>query len=286
MPTVCLPAERVAAPLHCASRRSRRLVAQLLALMDGFEPADNVIVIGATNRPDDIDPCEGSFASPDRVPGRRGSIQPTCGVRRTHPPLAGAARRLLGATRSRSILAATTAELPVDLRRSRSAGSAVFRLTPDAAIDRWLHIGCVHCYFRRWRVAQGANPRRTAEPSNAPDRIRTCDLRFRRLPLDPAGFRFAMRNTPAPSHRCSANVAMGRVSAGLGRIVSPGRIAFVPLCAATFHLRDLDGRALLLFAQGRSERDADFRSSVSSRASAWPERLGRPHPWESGCGVP
>ena len=34
---------------------SRRVVAQLLALMDGFTSADNVVVIAATNRPQDID---------------------------------------------------------------------------------------------------------------------------------------------------------------------------------------------------------------------------------------
>lgn len=36
---------------------SRSVVAQLLTLMDGFKPSTNVIVIAATNRPDDIDPA-------------------------------------------------------------------------------------------------------------------------------------------------------------------------------------------------------------------------------------
>lgn len=34
---------------------SRRVVAQLLTLMDGFRPVDNLVVIAATNRPEDID---------------------------------------------------------------------------------------------------------------------------------------------------------------------------------------------------------------------------------------
>lgn len=36
---------------------SKRLVAQLLTLMDGFDGDDNVVVIAATNRPDDIEPA-------------------------------------------------------------------------------------------------------------------------------------------------------------------------------------------------------------------------------------
>ena len=35
----------------------RRVVAQLLALMDGMETRGKVVVIGATNRPDSIDPA-------------------------------------------------------------------------------------------------------------------------------------------------------------------------------------------------------------------------------------
>lgn len=34
---------------------SRRVVAQLLTLMDGFRPDQNVVVVAATNRPQDID---------------------------------------------------------------------------------------------------------------------------------------------------------------------------------------------------------------------------------------
>lgn len=36
---------------------SKRVVAQLLSLMDGFKPDANVVVIATTNRPDDIDPA-------------------------------------------------------------------------------------------------------------------------------------------------------------------------------------------------------------------------------------
>ncbi len=38
-----------------AHEAAKRLVAQLLTLMDGFTPKDNVVVIAATNRPQDID---------------------------------------------------------------------------------------------------------------------------------------------------------------------------------------------------------------------------------------
>lgn len=53
---------------------SRSVVTQLLTLMDGFEPVTNVLVIGATNRPDALDPAlrrpgrfdlEIEFAPPD-----------------------------------------------------------------------------------------------------------------------------------------------------------------------------------------------------------------------------
>lgn len=40
-----------------SNEASRSVVAQLLTLMDGFKPSSNVIVIAATNRPDDIDPA-------------------------------------------------------------------------------------------------------------------------------------------------------------------------------------------------------------------------------------
>ena len=40
-----------------SNQASRSVVAQLLTLMDGFKPSTNVVVIAATNRPDDIDPA-------------------------------------------------------------------------------------------------------------------------------------------------------------------------------------------------------------------------------------
>jgi transitional endoplasmic reticulum ATPase len=54
---------------------SRRVVAQLLTEIDGFAPASHVVVVGATNRPDDLDPAlrrpgrldwEVDFPIPDR----------------------------------------------------------------------------------------------------------------------------------------------------------------------------------------------------------------------------
>ena len=35
----------------------KRVVAQLLALMDGMADRGNVVVLGATNRPDSLDPA-------------------------------------------------------------------------------------------------------------------------------------------------------------------------------------------------------------------------------------
>ena len=62
-----------------AGEAERRIVAQLLTLLDGLEPRENVVVIGATNRPDALDEAlrrPGRFdreiviGVPDR-PGRR-----------------------------------------------------------------------------------------------------------------------------------------------------------------------------------------------------------------------
>ena len=50
--------DSVASPRGSTSHEaSRSVVAQLLTLMDGFKPSTNVIVIAATNRPEDIDPA-------------------------------------------------------------------------------------------------------------------------------------------------------------------------------------------------------------------------------------
>ncbi|KAA0234619.1 MAG: ATP-dependent zinc metalloprotease FtsH [Acidimicrobiales bacterium] len=49
--------DSVASSREGSHEASQRVVAQLLASMDGFDRDSNVIVIAATNRPDDIDPA-------------------------------------------------------------------------------------------------------------------------------------------------------------------------------------------------------------------------------------
>lgn len=44
----------------------RRVVSQMLTLMDGLKQRSNVIVIGATNRPNSIDPALRRFGRFDR----------------------------------------------------------------------------------------------------------------------------------------------------------------------------------------------------------------------------
>ncbi|MEH1789465.1 MAG: AAA family ATPase [Nostoc sp.] len=58
----------------------KRLVAQLLGLMDGFAKTEGVIVLAATNRPDDLDPALRRPGRFDRevhfqVPGRNGRLE-------------------------------------------------------------------------------------------------------------------------------------------------------------------------------------------------------------------
>jgi transitional endoplasmic reticulum ATPase len=74
---------------------SKRLVAQLLTLMDGFEDHDNVVVIAATNRPDDIDPAlrrpgrfdwEIEFPAPNQD-SRQRILQTTAAKLKTEGPL-------------------------------------------------------------------------------------------------------------------------------------------------------------------------------------------------------
>jgi transitional endoplasmic reticulum ATPase len=74
---------------------SKRLVAQLLTLMDGFDAHDNVVVIAATNRPDDIEPAlrrpgrfdwEIEFPAPD-LDDRRRILQTTAADLKTEGDL-------------------------------------------------------------------------------------------------------------------------------------------------------------------------------------------------------
>jgi transitional endoplasmic reticulum ATPase len=78
-----------------AHEASRRVVAQLLTLMDGFEPNDNVIVLATTNRPGDIDEAlrrpgrldwEIHFGYPN-LDGRRDILKKTAKRLRVASPL-------------------------------------------------------------------------------------------------------------------------------------------------------------------------------------------------------
>ncbi len=44
----------------------RRIVSQMLTLLDGIKPTSNVVVIAATNRPNQIDPALRRFGRFDR----------------------------------------------------------------------------------------------------------------------------------------------------------------------------------------------------------------------------
>jgi len=44
----------------------RRIVSQMLTLMDGIKPSANMVVIAATNRPNTIDPALRRFGRFDR----------------------------------------------------------------------------------------------------------------------------------------------------------------------------------------------------------------------------
>jgi hypothetical protein len=58
------------------------------------------------------------------------------------------------------------------------------------------------------RSARDGRRLQGADRSNAPDRIRTCDLRFRRKPLNVLPFGSSKRNPRPADARCSADVAL------------------------------------------------------------------------------
>ena len=94
-----------------AHEESKRVVAQLLTLMDGFGANDNVVVIAATNRPQDIDLAlrrpgrfdwEIEFPLPDR-PDREAILQISAGrlaTSETSPTTLSRRRRNRGPARS------------------------------------------------------------------------------------------------------------------------------------------------------------------------------------------
>lgn len=123
---------------------SKRLVAQLLTLMDGFEVHDNVVVIAATNRPDDIEPAL-------RRPGRFDwEIE-------FPPPGQDDRRRILATTAAKL---KTEGDLPYDEVASRTEGWSPADLSAiwsDAAllavVDERRAIMAEDCWAAYERVA-------------------------------------------------------------------------------------------------------------------------------------
>ena len=70
-------------PLQTHGEVERRIVSQLLTLMDGLKQRAHVIVMAATNRPNSIDPALRRFGRFDRevdigIPDATGKIYTTC----------------------------------------------------------------------------------------------------------------------------------------------------------------------------------------------------------------
>jgi hypothetical protein len=104
-------------------------------------------------------------------------------------------------------------------------------------LDRGVHLGCINFAFSkcdqdeittsrkgpdghgngrkagstpdpRIRLCNGKNAASPGEERSAPDRIRTCDLRFRRKGVDPPTFGVIKPNRPSDKLRCSTYVAL------------------------------------------------------------------------------
>ena len=120
-----------------------RVVAQLLTLMDGLETRDEVIVIGATNRVDAIDPALRRGGRFDReieigVPGEAGRRE-ILAVHTREMPLAEDVDLDALASRTHGFVGADLASL------AREAGMAALRRRDDAGNDE--DLGIAHADF-------------------------------------------------------------------------------------------------------------------------------------------
>ena len=167
-----------------AGEVEKRVVAQLLSLMDGFVARGQVIVIGATNIPEVLDPALRRPGRFDReieigVPNTQARLQI---LQNSHPRHAACAAMSI-CRRSPNILMASSA--PISKRLGQEVGMIALRrflsavpLETDGADSA--ELGCPAGHARRF--SRGAEGSRAQRHSRILYREELVDLRFARRP--------------------------------------------------------------------------------------------------------